>query len=738
MDDFELIVSLLTPGSDLATGEPTERFEAIFSRAGNDTLYVDDPGITGSLSQNIDFLFGDLFDNSEEEFEIVTNIQNTQQGGNPLLILDRNIPSVGRDRFILGDDSKPYYSASDPNTLRTTNLLGFNEFAVIYDFSKAQDIIQLNGRKEDYRVVEVNGLQVEGISQPFFGEVIFSLQQGTPDAVAYVINRPEDDININEKYFEFAGTKPPRKPAQRRIGQLGTTEIDTSVGAAADSSGNVYITGATNGPLGGPRQGGSDAWVSKYDSGGNQVFLRQFGSSGAEGANAVVTDSAGNFYLVGNTSGNLFSGKQSPGSDAWVAKYDSNANLIWSRQFSAPGDLVLSNGAFGLDVDETGNVYVSGLAIKDNPNNPVFDFNVQDDSWVTKFDANGNQQWFNELGSFFFDECYDLTVDANGNTYAVGWTQGLIGQGGQESDPSRQLLKYDAWIAKWDTNGQRQWVQQLGSVNQGLEFGWGVDTDSQGNAYVTGWTTGEVGTRDRRSTKAQGYDVFLSKFNPDGTQLFAKQFGSPGDDAMVLSDMEIDAQDNIFLTGYTNDKLGKGQSDRNYSAWVGRFDTEGNNRWVQQFGSKRKLDYATALSADDNGRLYVTGFTEGLLGSGTTGSAVDAWLAQLDVERGRVQRFIGEPPKDVGSIADPGAIGTVNLGSDLVPDEQLPAGDNRIDAVPGGGRFDPERIQSNLGSLFGRDSQNSFSNVFSNGVANNNAPFLNPDDLSSLNSALTS
>jgi Beta-propeller repeat len=734
MDDFEFIVSLLTPGSDLVLGDTTERFEAAFGRKGNDTFYVDDPGATSNLSQNIDFLFLDIFDNSEEEFEIILAIQGTEQGRNPLLILERNIPSVGADRVILGDKNQPYYTSKDPANLTTTNLLGFNEFAVLYDFSLSQDTIQLNGRREDYRVVEVNGLQVEGIEQPFFGEFIFSLQQGTPDAIAYVINTPEVDIDLGGKYFEFVGNKPAKKPSQKKIGQLGTTSNDLSVGAAADASGNVYITGSTNGPLQGSNQGGSDAWVAKYDSRGNQTWIRQFGISGNDGSNAVVTDSEGNFYLTGATEGSLF-GSTSSAADAWVAKYDSGGSLIWSRQFSATSAGVLSNGSFGLDVDETGNVYVSGLAIKDNRNSPIFDFAVQDDAWVTKFDPNGNQQWFSELGSFFFDENYDLAVDKDGNSYLVGWTQGLIGQGGQESDPDRELLKYDAWIAKFDTNGQRQWVQQLGSVDGGLEFAWGVDTDSQGNVYATGWTTGNFTGGNPANAS---YDIWLSKFNTDGAQQWAKQFGSKGDDGMVLSDMDIDAQDNIFLVGYSNDKLGKGQKDKKYNAWVGRFDTEGNNKWIQQFGSKKDLDYATGVTTDDNGRLYVTGFTEGFLGSSNSdanGAAVDGWLAQLDVEKGKLQRFNGSSD-DLISIDNPGAIPTRDLGDDLVTDDRLPRGDNRIDAAPGDTIVDPRRIESRLGSLFDSNNSNSVIRNFIDSISNDNAPFLNPNDLDFLKGSI--
>lgn len=702
MDDFDFFVALLTPASDLVEGDTGETTQAIFARAGNDVIYGYDPNSNNNDNPKVDILVGDLFDNTPEEFQIILDIQE----GNPLAILDRGKPpSVGADRFILGDEIQPYYTTFNPASLVTTNPLGTNQFAVIYDFAPEQDIIQLNGKKDDYEIVEIDGLTVEGLDQPFFGEAIFSLQQGSRDLVAYVVSTPEVDLDLGKDYFEFVGNKPEDKPDEKKIGQLGTTGIDKALGAATDSSGNVYITGSTSGSLGGANQGSSDIWVARYNSNGNQTLLQQSGisTSSGETAVAVATDDDSNFYLTG-----------SRGSNGWVAKYNNSGQQQWNQQIALPG--AFSTSSFGLDVDGDGNVYVSGLGIKNNPDRETFDFAVEDDSWIAKYDSGGTQQWLTPIDTPFFNENYDVAVDAAGNSYAVGWTQGLI----EESDPSRDLLKYDVWISKQNTDGQIEWIQQLGSADQGLEFAWGVDTDSQGNIYVTGWTTGALGTRDEEFEKSESYDVFLAKFAPEideqgNSLLWAKQFGSEGDDGMFFSDLHIDAQDNVFLTGYTNDKLGKGEEDKEASsAWVGKFDTEGNNDWIQQLGSKESLDYGTDLSADGNGNLYVTGYTEAFLGSnnsGANGAAVDAWLAKLDVEEGKLQEFIGDSDGFV-SIADPGAISTSDITNQLVVNEQLPQGDNQINTTDGlettVDEVDSEQIDSNLGSPFDPRSENSF------------------------------
>lgn len=728
MDELTFNVALLTPGSDPVSGAPSVVLDLIFARAGNDVIYGYDPGSNDGTSTDIDVLFGDLFDNTENEFALITAIGE----GDSFAILapEVNIPSVGRDRFVLGDEFQPYYANPNSLSLLTNDFLGFNQFALVYDFSKEQDRIQLNGKKEDYLLLEVNGLPVEGVGT-FFGEAIFALQGGIPDLVGLVVSKPEVDLDLGDDYFQFVGNKPETKPEEEKIGQLGTTGLDFGNGVAVDSTGNIYLTGSTSGPLFGNSRGFGDVWLSKYDSGANLIKGTQFGTSAGDVAYNVVTDKDGNYYLAGSTGGNLF-GKDNPNSssEAWVAKYQADGSLVWGRQVALQG--AFSTSGFGLQVDNGGNVYLSGLGIKENQNPEIFNFTVEDDSWVAKFNSNGDRQWLTELDTLFFNESYDLAVDAEGNSYFVGWTQGLVDFGAfggpgnpafpqQESDPSRDLLKYDAWLTKVDTQGNIQWIQQFGSTDQGLEFAWAVDTDSLGNIYVSGWTTGEVGTRDKEFEKSESYDGWLTKFAPDGTQQWAKQFGSPGDDGAYLADMTIDENDNIFLTGYTNDKLGSGDSDDAYNAWAARFDTSGNNSWIRQFGIKDKLDYATRVAAAGN-RLFVTGYTEGFLGTSgneAAGAAIDAWVAQLKIEDGKLDKFIGNFADNV-VISDPSVLPVTDVSNTLVTDDKLTDGDNRIltDST-----VDYGNLGLSLGNAFDPNTQNSVPTALAEALQNDPSVF---------------
>ena len=710
-------VSLLTPASDLVGGSSTADIEIVFGRAGNDTIFPFDPTIAYP-STNIDFMVGDVFDNSADEFEIIVGITE----GQPLGILEKDIPSVGRDRFVLGDENNVFYTAPDPLSLLDDNVLGANEFAVIYDFDPDQDIIQLSGKDKDYSLIEVNDLAVEGVDQPFSGEAIFYNGGITPDLVGFIISTPEQDYELKDKdVFEFVGDKGDKK-GEDKVSRLGTPGVDQSQNTTVDKFGNIYVVGSTTGSLGGINQGVEDVFISKYNNNGQQLWLRQLGSADGENAYEVVTDEAGDVYVAGNTSGSLVGAKQSEDTDAWVAKFSGdNGDIIWGQQFNAgieAGDTAnpaFANTAFGLEV-QGNQVFVSGLTIKNNQNREIFDFSVQDDSWLGKFDkTTGQKQQFTQVvdpqAPFplsitpFFDENYDLAVDDAGNAYLVGWTQGLS----KESDPSRLLLKYDAYLAKINPSGSVEWVQQFGTVGEGLEFGWAVDTDSQGNVYASGWTTGDFGGAS--SPNADSYDVWVSKFTPDGTQQVTKQLGTDTDDGQYFSDLTIDANDNVYLTGYTNNKkFGEGGETKgdDSDAFVAKLDANLDEEWITLLGTKEKADYATGVAVDELGSVIVTGFTEGALADGP-GETIDGWVARLDEEKGKLEDFVGKGKGGFGATSGFGNITVTDVTGSFATDDALPSGDNNVST--GLGFVDLDGIDTGLEQVFSPDQDGSFSDA---------------------------
>jgi hypothetical protein len=138
--------------------------------------------------------------------------------------------------------------------------------------------------------------------------------------------------------------------------QFGNNLGQTSTAVAADGLGAVYIGGGTAGSLGGPSAGGVDAFIAKYNNAGTLQWSQQIGTSAYDDCWGVATDSLGNVYISGATEGNL-GGTSSGLRDAYIAKYSASGELLWTQQWGSSSD----EGDVHLAIDSLGFVYATGL-----------------------------------------------------------------------------------------------------------------------------------------------------------------------------------------------------------------------------------------------------------------------------------------------------------------------------------------------------------------------------------------
>jgi Ca2+-binding RTX toxin-like protein len=657
--------NVLTPATDLVLAQQ-EDIVFLFGRQGNDTIYgfVEEDDNDSSSPLDIDIFFGDTEPTADGILRDAINVLN----GNPT--------PGGQDIFVLGDRERAFFSTN-----------GYNDFGLIFNFNRNEDIIRLNGTSQDYSFINIRLL----------GTAIFKLSDRSPfffdgDLVGIVAS--VEDLKSDEPSIEYVGNTPPIGPVDSRVKQLTTRSIDVATSSAADSAGNVYVTGRTGGSIGGTNNNSYDIWIAKYNSDGEQLFINQFGSSALDDTQDITTDDSGNFYLVGFTAGDLVQPIRGQG-NAVFGKFDSDGNPIFIRQFigderlpnGGVDDILVLNSATDVTVDDDGNAYVSGLTVTED-GVVQGGLDSQGDFWVAKYDESGNQLWYTLVESQVlanlditpWEEAYGVALSPDGSAvYSVGWTLGDL--------PGDEVVGfYDAWLTKFRSdNGEVEFIKQFGTP--GDDFAWSVDTDTQGHIYVYGWTTafgnppGEV---------AGFGDVFLSKFSPDGTQQFFQQIATPGDDAAIVGGLVIDDNDNIYISGYTNSNFDGTTNAGSYDAFVARFDTNGNQIWTQQFGTPQ-LDFATDINIDNFGNVYVTGLTEGSLGQINTG-AVDAWVAKLDAETGdllsfNVNRINGTPKNDNLIGTNMNDIIDANRGNDVLSGNQgndsLLGGDGR-DVLSGG------------------------------------------------------
>jgi hypothetical protein len=130
---------------------------------------------------------------------------------------------------------------------------------------------------------------------------------------------------------------------------------DQATTIAVDASGNVYVTGESY--VAGSTY--DDYATVKYNSSGTQQWVARYdGPERDDKATAIAVDASGNVYVTGESDG---SGTYY---DYATVKYNSSGAEQWVARYDGPGNS--EDYATGIAVDSSGNVYVTGASYSSN------------------------------------------------------------------------------------------------------------------------------------------------------------------------------------------------------------------------------------------------------------------------------------------------------------------------------------------------------------------------------------
>ncbi len=162
------------------------------------------------------------------------------------------------------------------------------------------------------------------------------------------------------------------------------------------------------------------------------------------------------------------------------------------------------------------------------------------------------------------------------------------------------------------TSGDLLWANGFGGT--GSDSSLSIATDSSGNSYTTGYFQQTVdfnpSTGTTNLTSNGDRDIFISKFDENGSFIWARQFGNTGFD--IGKEIILDASNNIYLTGYfegtvdfdpgvgTFNMSSSGEND----AFLLKLDSNGNFIWAKKFGGA-SYDEGEGVAVDVNGNIYL-------------------------------------------------------------------------------------------------------------------------------------
>ncbi|MBZ4394899.1 SBBP repeat-containing protein [Myxococcus sp. MISCRS1] len=179
--------------------------------------------------------------------------------------------------------------------------------------------------------------------------------QGSLDGVTSTNNT----VDLFLAKYDVAGN-------QAWVRQLGSNSDDYATGVAVDASGAAYVSGYTFGALdGNVRVGTYDAVLVKYDEAGDKQWTRQLGTTTTDYAQGVAVGADGRVHLVGHTSGALDGNVVLGGSDVFVSSYDTAGKPLGTRQVGSSA----SDRGQAVTVGADGGVYVVGYSWGSLPGN---------------------------------------------------------------------------------------------------------------------------------------------------------------------------------------------------------------------------------------------------------------------------------------------------------------------------------------------------------------------------------
>jgi hypothetical protein len=216
---------------------------------------------------------------------------------------------------------------------------------------------------------------------------------------------------------------------------LGTASNDYGYRIAVDSDDNIYITGFTYGNLDGKtNKGGRDIFIAKYDAECNKKCVELLGTTSDDWGVDITVDSSDNIYITGGTDGNLGGQTNAGGYDIVAAKYDTGCNERWVRLLGTASD----DWGNGIAVDSNRNSYITGVTYGElggeNNEGGI-------DIVAAKYDTKGNEKWVKLLGTPVNERGYAIAVDSNGNSYITGETYGDLGDNTNEGERDIFLWK---------------------------------------------------------------------------------------------------------------------------------------------------------------------------------------------------------------------------------------------------------------------------------------------------------
>ncbi len=256
------------------------------------------------------------------------------------------------------------------------------------------------------------------------------------------------------------------------------------------------------------------------------------------------------------------------------------------------------------------------------------------DFFAARLDSNRKLLWQRRFGGANDDRVMWAEADSAGNLLVTGYTDGGLDLGDGPVDTGGKRARFLAKLSAED--GSPLWHKYLYNIDlppptdQWEGF---VSADRSNNVLLTGRFQNTLQVDSVSLTSAGSWDLFVAKFSPDGTLLWARRWGSTGNDdgrAVVA-----DSNEDIFVAGVFDQSIAFGTSSLTsqggMDVFLAKLNPDGDSLWSRRMGGG-STDECGRLALDAEGNALIAGDFYGTASFGGTSSYTaqdwDAWIAK--------------------------------------------------------------------------------------------------------------
>jgi uncharacterized delta-60 repeat protein len=320
-------------------------------------------------------------------------------------------------------------------------------------------------------------------------------------------------------------------------------------------------------------------------------------------------------------------------SASFIARYNPDGTLAWAKRAGgavySPDFIVNCSGITALSDNSTvvtGKFYNSATFGPGEPNETVLIASDYSDIFIARYNQDGTLAWAKSAGGAYGDEGHGITTLSDNSAVVTGMFEDSATFG--PGEPNQTVLTSAGgqviFVACFNpADGTLAWAKSAGGASDWADCGYGITTLSDNSTVITGRFLGSAtfglgeSSQTILSSGGDTCDIFIARYNPDGTLSWAKRAGGASGYWDCSYGVTALSDNSTVMTGRFDDSatFGPGESNETILTSVGcddifiaRYYSDGTLAWAKRAGGEINDDMGSAITSLSDNSTVVTGW----------------------------------------------------------------------------------------------------------------------------------